>query len=73
MTSHIIESRKHKLTTEVDALRILKEGDLILPTKAKETGLIDNIINPDQYVLETFGKDVVIDTVSKNWKQKLGI
>ncbi len=34
---------------------------------------MDYVANPDEFVLKEFGKDVFIDVVQKNWKEKLGL
>lgn len=51
----------------------LKEGELLKPKAAVEMGLVDELINPDEYVLREFGKDIYIDVVHPNWKQKIGL
>ncbi len=51
----------------------MKSGDLILPSKAVELGLVDELTNPDEYVLKAFGKLTNIEVPQKNWKQKLGL
>lgn len=73
ITDHIISTRGSKIKDLETTRALLKSGDLILSSKAVELGLVDQLANPDEYVMQEFGKLTNIEGPQKNWKQKLGL
>ena len=68
MTNHIVKARGLKIKNAEETRKLLSRGDLISPSDALNLGLVDEVINPDEYILREFGKEQYIDVVQKNWK-----
>eukprot|EP00347_Sterkiella_histriomuscorum_P000440 403375856 len=73
IVNDITTKRSNKIgVKQQDVAKILRDGELIKPKQAVELGLVDELITPDEYILREFGKDIYIDAVQLNWKQKMG-
>ncbi|CDW86262.1 peptidase s49 [Stylonychia lemnae] len=69
----VTTKRASKFKNKDQTINLIKSGELFKPKQALELGLIDELTNPDEYVLKTYGKEVYIDVPQQNWKQKIGL